>query len=407
VNRIEGFFLIAILISFLFIMLTPINSTAAENVEVYVDPPEILNQTLVPGSIFNVSVKVDNVPASPGLAGVEFMLTYDPILLSATFLTEVVFHNVTPQSEWDNIWRIQHKINDTAGLVSYAYTWQDYFRAADGGYAPISGNQTIATIGFEVKDTGECVLGFDTVKLGDASYPISQPIPLDAVNGFFSNSAAGQAHIHVHVTPPQLSETQVSGSIFDFAVRLDGTATSIGIVAASFTLNWDPALLEAVNMTEVMFHEATPQDEWNNINMVHDEINNTNGYVVYECEFFNVDRAISLGYAPILGDHTLAIIAFKVKEIGKTPLHFTESNATGARATPCMCITHDGVFKNLLRGDLNEDNSVDIYDALVASQAFGLSPANTKWNSAADIDRNGVVDIYDIIMLVANFGHHA
>jgi hypothetical protein len=36
----------------------------------FVDPPNIENVALVPSTTFNVSVKVNNIPASPGLAGV-------------------------------------------------------------------------------------------------------------------------------------------------------------------------------------------------------------------------------------------------------------------------------------------------------------------------------------------------
>jgi len=411
VKRLCGFLFLFVLFFCTFVVLKPINCRAEGNATFFVDPSQVNDTELVPGTFFNVSVEVDNIPASQGLAGIQFTLNYDPTLLSATFLDEVIFHNVTPPSKWNNIWPIVSAINNTAGRVSYAYTWQDLYEAVQSGYAPIFGDHSVVVIGFEVKGIGNCALAFGRVILADAT-PL--PIPTDTSDGFFSNSASGQTGIQVHVTPPQLNQTQSVGSIFDFDVKLDNTDNSIGIVRASFMLTWNASLFEALNMTEVMFHEITPQNEWNNIRAVQDEINNVLGYVVYDYTFFNVDRAISLGYGPILGNHTLTTITFKVKDLGTSILHFEASNATavggstgGSTLQPWACLAFDSVFRNFIRGDLNGDNSVDIYDALEAAHSFGSTAGSTNWNWAADIDGNDVVDIYDIITIASNFGRHA
>jgi hypothetical protein len=56
---------------------------------------------------------------------------------------------------------------------------------------------------------------------------------------------------------------------------------------------------------------------------------------------------------------------------------------------------------------------VDIYDSILASAAFGShranydfqgEPASRNWNPAADLNSDGIVDIYDMILLAANFG---
>jgi hypothetical protein len=102
-----------------------VQSMPFEAVKVYVDPPLLADYLLVPGKSINVSVNVDNIPANPGLAGAQFIFSYDPTLLSVGGFEEVMFHNVTPPSEWDNIWAIKHQINNTAGRLEYAYTWQE------------------------------------------------------------------------------------------------------------------------------------------------------------------------------------------------------------------------------------------------------------------------------------------
>ena len=55
-------------------------------------------------------------------------------------------------------------------------------------------------------------------------------------------------------------------------------------------------------------------------------------------------------------------------------------------------------------GDVNGDHTVDIYDAILLSAAFGSKPGSSNWNPNADINGDGVVDIYDAIILAAHFG---
>jgi parallel beta-helix repeat protein len=57
-----------------------------------------------------------------------------------------------------------------------------------------------------------------------------------------------------------------------------------------------------------------------------------------------------------------------------------------------------------LFGDVNKDGVVDIFDAIKLATSFGLTPASPKWNPEADINKDGVVDIFDAIILSNNFG---
>jgi len=57
--------------------------------------------------------------------------------------------------------------------------------------------------------------------------------------------------------------------------------------------------------------------------------------------------------------------------------------------------------------DLNGDFTVDIYDAILLSSAFGSEPGSPNWNPNADINNDNTVDIFDAIILSANFGQTA
>jgi len=55
-------------------------------------------------------------------------------------------------------------------------------------------------------------------------------------------------------------------------------------------------------------------------------------------------------------------------------------------------------------GDINNDRAVDIYDAILLSNAFNSIPAAPNWNPKADFNENGIIDIFDAIVLAANYG---
>jgi hypothetical protein len=57
-----------------------------------------------------------------------------------------------------------------------------------------------------------------------------------------------------------------------------------------------------------------------------------------------------------------------------------------------------------LLGDVNEDGIVDIYDAILLGLAFGSSPGDPAWNVRCDFNRDDIVDIYDAITLANNYG---
>lgn len=54
-------------------------------------------------------------------------------------------------------------------------------------------------------------------------------------------------------------------------------------------------------------------------------------------------------------------------------------------------------------GDINADGVVDIYDALLLSGVFTTTSNSPNWNVNADINCDGGVDIYDALLLSGNF----
>jgi len=172
------------------------------------------NVTVNAGDVFNVSVVIENLAVNDGMAGGEFQLTWNSTVLKALNFFEVLFHEITPQSEWDNIWQLALTFNNTVGIASYACTWMDRTRAIDEGYWPadgISGNHTLAIITMEAVGTGSTSLQLPyalmcdqipkpLIEFGDAVdmdssgnvYPAVPPIPTNGnVTGVLDNSTGG------------------------------------------------------------------------------------------------------------------------------------------------------------------------------------------------------------------------
>jgi hypothetical protein len=388
--------------------LLTVKAPRIEPARFYVDPERIIGETLLPGISFNVSIKIDKIPMERGLSSVQFSLVWDPALLDALDLTEILFHESTPEIEWDNIQNSSLLVDNAGGYLEYSQCFYDLSRAIENGYAPIFGNHTVATITFQVKGVGKCSVSVANLFLSFHNLTSGQiePVPREKSDGFFCNSPPPKPAFQFSTSPMRIvSEKMLPGKTFYVSINLDSLDASADFVGVQFELAWDPSVLEAVNMTEVMFHEVTPESEWDNVWNISSEINNTGGFLVYAFTFRDIYSAGLKGYSPINGNHTLATLAFIVRGTGQSSLHLKDFVLGDEAANSLWSIAVDGHFKNVITVDLNGDNSVDIMDAIAISKVFGCCLGDQDWNPKADFDENNVVDILDVIILAAKFGH--
>lgn len=59
---------------------------------------------------------------------------------------------------------------------------------------------------------------------------------------------------------------------------------------------------------------------------------------------------------------------------------------------------------SLVNGDCDGDNEVTIFDYILLSQSFGLSPTDSAWLAEADLDGDQLVTIFDYVILSNSFG---
>jgi parallel beta-helix repeat protein len=67
----------------------------------------------------------------------------------------------------------------------------------------------------------------------------------------------------------------------------------------------------------------------------------------------------------------------------------------------------DGRVVIAIPGDIKGDGVVDIYDAIMLAGAYNSKSGDSNWNANADINGDGMVDIYDAIILAGNYGKTA
>jgi hypothetical protein len=378
-----------LLISFVFTVAMPVGKGQAPPMKVYVDPPTVANASLVPNTTFNVSVKVDNIPADPGVAGIQFQLSWNSSLLKGVSMEEVIFHETMPPDEISsNLWQLTHDV--AADGVQYAYTYRNTRDALSGGYAPINGSHTVAIITLKVVGTGECSIHFQTSIFGD---PNGLPVAHELYDGFFSNLSPPplpKAAL-LYVDPARIANSSLTPAQ-NFTVNINIVNAS-GLSGLEFKLGFNASVLRANSVAGGSFvpGSVTPVTQ----------VDNTAAFVR-----FNVSLS-----TPLSGNGTLAVIQFQVQadKVWNSSLHLYDVTLVGATGQALPFTTVDGSFTNArtLKGDLNGDGVVDIKDAILAARAYGSSPGDPNWNPDADLDGNGTVNIIDLILLAMNFGQRA
>ena len=377
--------LVILLASYAYLAVSP-RGQAVDPVNLYIDPAKIDNVALTPNTTFNVSVKIDNIPADPGLAGIQITVVWDEAILKGVSMQEIIFHEVTPPDQWSNIWQISNKVTNNS--AAYAFAFQDVQAATEAGYCPINGSHTVANIILKVVGTGKSTISFSVDKLGD---PQANDVAHVTTGATFSNVGA-PLPAFLFVDPEKISNGSLGlGAVFSINVKIVNASDVAGL---EFKLGFNAS---ALNVQSVVKGSSIPVSDTPII-----QIDNSTGFAK-----FNVSLS-----TPLNGNGSVAVFQFQVmaENVKSSPLHLYDVALvdSGGVTLPSPS-TADGSFSNLkiAPGDLNHDGIVDIKDAIIFSLAFGSTPSDQDWNPEADMDGNGEVDVFDMIKIAMNFGKTA
>jgi len=120
----------------------------------------------------------------------------------------------------------------------------------------------------------------------------------------------------------------------------------------------------------------------------------------------------TLGGPGFYGSGTVFVMTFKVinqpslwEEDFTTTLHISRVNLWSYEGSiPHEVFDGTVVIHARLKGDLNGDGVVDIYDIVLAAEAYGSKLGDSNWNPDADLAPLwGKIDIFDLVTLVYHF----
>ncbi len=125
--------------------------------------------------------------------------------------------------------------------------------------------------------------------------------------------------------------------------------------------------------------------------------------------FLGLPKLIENQRAVTLPSGNSSIITFRWNTTGVVEGNYT----IGAYARPVLGETDtadntlmDGMVYVGIPGDINGDGIVDIYDAIILAKAYNSKLYDSIWNANADINSDANVDIYDALILASNFNKH-
>ena len=180
------------------------------------------------------------------------------------------------------------------------------------------------------------------------------------------------------------------GETFNFDVRAENVSDFAGW---QFDIAFDPARLEAVEVNEGDLLKTDSGATF----FQEGRIDNTAGKITGLKAALLADRGVD-------GSGAILHVTFKTKSIGETALelqNFKFGSSAGEVIPAAPLEVYFTVEERLLTGDINRDGEVDIFDLILVARQFGES---VPPNSDVDINGDGMVDIFDLALVAKGFG---
>ncbi len=408
--------------------------------KIFVDPPEIIDPSMVPDSTFRINITVDDVA---DLKTCMFNLSYNSAIIGWIGLRLYKAQGQIPVA--------LSIVDDEVGFVWMSLAYGTSFNTQ----VPIP----LAGIEFYVKTLGATPLDLHDTELLNST---DQPIDHVELDGFFMSLIRDIAITDVHTTmnwayagwPVGLSMTvKNKGNIsetFDVRTYYDGhlintiivsslapnevrtmtsTWNTTGVAEGNYTIRAEADLLPyEINTTDNTFTDGkvwimtrirdvaitglATSSSWAyrtwivNINVTVKNLGNETESFATET-YYDSNLIVNLTITNLLpNEERTIVVPWNTTTV--TPCHnYTvsanippipyEYNATNNHYT-------DGYVKIRVLGDVTGDGTVGIDDIFAAAEAFGSYPGHLRWNEYADVTQDGYVGIDDMFTVASHFG---
>jgi hypothetical protein len=279
----------------------------------------------------------------------EMKVYYNSTILNATQIVEGPFLSTIGATTFQ-IYQFTDNYNSTHGRI-----WANCsLNAKTSGK---NGAGTLATIAFKAKASkGNTLVYLSDTRLADNSTPPAY-IQHTTVNGL----------VYIGVHDITITDVHPYNIIVGEKSKLPiyVTVKNNGHYAETFNVSIyiNTTLVQTKNLISLQTGQSTPSD----FNLTWD----TTGFAIYN-------------------DYTISA------NVTQVPQETDTADNTFA----------DGAITLVIRGDINSDQIVDIFDAVLLVGAAGSQPGHPKWNSACDLNHDTVIDLFDAVLLAANAGKH-
>ncbi|MEM3627873.1 MAG: cohesin domain-containing protein [Candidatus Bathyarchaeia archaeon] len=409
-----------------------------EGTRIYVDPPEIIDPTMLPCSTFDINITIDDVS---NMISCEFNLTYDPNVLQWIGIKTFRISGQTPTT--------QVIIDDEAGFI--------WVKLRYGSSILTTSPIALVAISFHVEGLGSTVLDLHDTELLDTE---GAPIEHQAIDGFFmslirdvavidavpsSNWAYPGWPVTIKVTVKNLGNISETFSVRAFSNdTLIGTAPVVDLAPNTQTdvyIPWDTSGLggifiiraEAIAvpyeydltnnvltdgtveivtvMHDIAVIDVTPEQLWAyqgwtlKINVTVKNLGETSE--VFNLTAYYNDNIIDIITELNIDPGEELTIEYEWNTSLVTPCNNYTIKAEASIVLYEYNVTNnlyvDGAVKVRMPGDANGDGTVDMADISILIEAFMTYPSHPNWKPEADLDRSGYVDMVDISIAIENF----
>ena len=167
----------------------------------------------------------------------------------------------------------------------------------------------------------------------------------------------------------------------------------IDLAGWQFDISFDPAALEAVEVNEGDFLKTDGGSTF----FQEGTIDNTTGKITgLNATRFSEDGATGTG--------TLLSVVFLAKAEGETQLTLNDFQLGSTTGEPIAAGPHEVVITiegQLVTGDVNRDGQVNVLDMILVSRHFG---EDASVNPQTDVNRDGIINIQDLIVVAQHLG---